>query len=133
MMDYIEMWYQELTTRASATVRKRSEAWGECNKHMGPSYWYAKVRIAIEPGKKLEIIDQLDKDKSKWLKHNDWYNHIIFGVLDVMMTYLTFPIRSFRLIILDADISKVGSRAIAFRLAARDATIKILSDYLPRT
>lgn len=133
MTDYIETWYKDLITRTPFAIKQYSEAWGECDRHTGPSYWYAKVRILVEPSDNLQVVNKLDQDKSARLKQEGWYEQIIFGVLDVMMTYLTSPCRSFRLLILDVDFNEIDSRPIAFRLAGRDAAIKILSDYLPRT
>jgi len=73
------------------------------------------------------VIDRLDKDKSARLRQEECYDQIIFGVLDVMMTFLSSPINSFKLVLLDAMYDEVTSVPIAFRLAAREATRKILS------
>ncbi len=126
MIDYLQMWSRDLLTQKSGTVRLEAEAWGECKRHTGPSIWYARVKLSIAPSDHLEVVDQLDHDKSVRLKSEGWYDQIIFGVLDVMMNDLPSPYGEFKLVIIDAEIDEIGARSSAFRLAARDATIKML-------
>jgi len=130
MSDYLELWYKDLVARAPGTIKKFSEAWGECERHTGPSVWYAKVKIAIGNSDELQVVDQLDTNKSKRLRSEGWYDQIIFGVLDVMLTSWVSPIMTFRLEIKDVDIHEVESRPIAFRIAARDAASKMLPSLL---
>lgn len=129
-MDFIEKWYKDLTTRTSGIqIRKDIEAWGE-HCHKAPAIRYAKVKIRLSPSETLQVVDELDEDKSETLRHNSWFEQIVFGVLDVMMTSLPTPHRYFKLTILDVDIDEIASVPIAFRLAARDAAQKILRKQL---
>jgi len=88
----------------------------------------AKVRIAIAPAAELEIVDALEPDISRLLKDAECFDPIVNGVLDVMMTALRSPARSFRLTILDAVYDDIHSSPMAFRLAAREAARTILSE-----
>jgi len=128
-MDYIEKWISNLLTPSPYNpIKQETESWGEYKKHTGPATRYAKVLISIGPSSRsLEVIDRLDKDKATRLRQEECYDQIIFGVLDVMMTFLSSPINSFKLVILDAVYEEVTSVPIAFRLAAREAARKILS------
>jgi hypothetical protein len=128
-MDYVQLWYQDwsMSHRPDSLIKRAGEAWGVFHKHTGPSIKYGKVKIAISPGADLEVVDALDQAKSDWLKANDCFDQITFGVLDVMLTMLP-PINQFKMIILDADYDEVQSVPIAFRLAAREAARKILDE-----
>ncbi len=124
MTDYIEIWYRNLVTLTSGTIKREYEAWGESIRHE-PSQ-HAKVKIRLGPSNDLRILDQLDPEKSARMKHNGYFDWVIFGVLDVMFTGLVGPYRLFQLTILDVEIDDIKSTQMAFRLAARDATVKIL-------
>ena len=103
-------------------------SWGEINRHVSPRTIRAKVKIAIAPSAELEIIDGLAPDKSRLLKDAECFDAVVYGVLDVMMTALPSPIKSFRLTILDALYDDIHSSPMAFRLAAREAAKSILSE-----
>ena len=128
MKDDIEFWYQDLQARSSYILTRKGEAWGECDRHSGPSWFYAKVLIAIEPHEEFLVINQLDKNKADRMELEDWFDQIVFGVLDVMLSAKSYPCKSFQLVILDIDFDEIDSKPIAFRLAARDATAKILAN-----
>ncbi|MGE5265210.1 MAG: hypothetical protein ACM3S0_17665 [Acidobacteriota bacterium] len=125
MSDYVQLWCNNLLSRSSYTVSQQFETWGECNKHVGPSYWYAKVNITLGPSPDLQVIDNMEKVKSDRLNQAGWFDQIVYGVLDVMLTDFSAPCKTFRLTILDVQIHDVDSNAIAFRLAGKDAARKI--------
>jgi hypothetical protein len=127
MTNYLDRWYQDLITRTPSQLNQRLEAWGECERHTGPAYWYAKVKIAVAPSDQLIVVNQLDERKALRLKEEGWDEYAIFGVLDVMLTHSLSPYRLFQLTLLDADFNDIESRSIAFRWAGRDAARKILS------
>lgn len=125
--NYLELWFEDIGKRNSwYPLRDKSKqtAWGEY-KHKDR---FARVHIGIEPNENLYVSDQLGSEERQWLKENEGqvYNYIVFGVLDVMLTTPQSPSKSFKLDIIDVDIHQVRSSAMAFRLAARDATHKIL-------
>ena len=126
-MDYVQQWVADLTSHSSYNpLKSEREGWGEINRHPSPRTMRAKVKIAIAPSTELEIVDRLAPEKSSLLKDAECYEQIVFGVLDVMMTALSSPVRTFRLTILDAVYDEINSSPMAFRLAAREAAKAIL-------
>lgn len=128
MAAYLESWYQNLLTQTSGAFDREGEAWGECNKHMGPSFRHAKVKLRLSPSNDMEVQSQVDPETSDNLRRNGYNDYIVFGVLDVMLTHSVAPYRLFKLTILAAEIDAVESTQLAFRLAARDAAAKILAN-----
>ena len=126
MNDYLEMWCRDLVAHKSGTVKRTVEAWGECKLYTGTAIWSAKVKVSLGPNDSFQIVDQLAANISERMRHSGWYEQIIFGVLDVMMTDLPSPYGEFTLTISDVCIHEIESRALAFRLAARAAVIKML-------
>jgi hypothetical protein len=126
-MDYVQQWVTDLTSHSSYNPLKgEREGWGEIDRHPSPRTMRAKVRIAIAPSTVLEIVDRLAPEKSTFLKDSECFEQIVFGVLDVMMTGLSSPARTFKLTILDAVYDEINSSPMAFRLAAREAAKAIL-------
>jgi len=129
-MDYVEQWYQGLMASRYQRhpLKRQMEAWGEYHKHLGPRISHAKVKIALGPSETLEVQDRLDPAKRALLDREGCYDQIAFGALDVMMTSLTAAAPTFALTILDIEYDEINSSAMAFRLAARDATRKIVDE-----
>lgn len=111
--------------RTPLKVEQEIEAWGEYQKILGPRQMYARVKVAIGPGDSLKVSDDLPPDKASRLYNYGYDEPIVFGVLDVMLTYKQLPVFPFNLTILDVDIHEVHSSPIAFRLAAREAAKKM--------
>jgi hypothetical protein len=127
-MGFIEKWYEDLMARSPSKLKREVEAWGEYYRQAAVIR-YAKVKICLGPGESLQVFDDLDKDKSDQLRRMGGFEQIVFGVLDVMLTSPSSPCRFFTLRILDVDINEITSVPIAFRLAARDATQRILKEW----
>jgi len=128
MNDYLNNWYENLVTQTSIPVKSANEGWGECDIHTGGLLIYARVRIRISPSEDLHVNDHLDRQYSALLNSNNWFDYIIYGVLDVMLVDKGGPHKKFSLDILEVLADEIRSKPIAFRLAARDATMKILHD-----
>lgn len=128
MTEYVQDWCANLMSRLSQYPANYTQGWGECNLHLGPRIMRAKVKIGVGPGNDLRVTDQLVDVVSARLKRDMSYEYIIFGVLDILMTDLRQPYGKFELTLLDAEIDELNSSAMAFRLAARDATTKMLPD-----
>ena len=133
-MGYIEEWYEDLMTRTSfCPLKEEVEAWGEYYRRAA-AIRYARVKISLGPSESLQVIDDLDRDKSAQLVRYgsvsrqglSGLDQIAFGVLDVLLASLSSPCRCFKLRVLDVDIHEINSVPIAFRLAAREATRSIL-------
>jgi hypothetical protein len=124
-MEYLKKWFDNLLSKPSITLRHHVSAKGECRVHTGPSIWYAAVEIAISPADGFEVEDGLKSEVSAIVNDRGWFDQIIFGVLDVMLTHATAPVRNFRMTILSVDFNEIESNAMAFRLAARNAAEKL--------
>jgi len=130
-MEYLTKWFDNLASNKGGTWPRATTARGECRRHTGPGLWYAAVDLTFIPSDKFEIED---KSTPQVRDHKDglrWYEQIVFGVLDVMLTRPTMPIWNFRLIISNIDYDEIESNPMAFRLAARDAALKILGSHYP--
>ncbi len=127
MKEYIDAWCANLANRSSIPLEQEGEAWGEYTVHTGPSFWRAKVKLSLTNAGRFQVVESLSRDKAASLKHYGYFDYIIFGVLDVLLSDVKGPHKLFVLDILDAEINEIESNQMAFRLAARDAVTKILS------
>ncbi len=126
-MEYLHKWFDDLA-RPGAAWEQTGSARGECRRHVGPSIWYAAVEIRVSPNDKFEVEDlSVPRIINRHIDGERWYDQIVFGVLDVMLTRAVAPIKSFKLTILEIDFDEIQSTPMAFRLAARDAALKILN------
>ncbi len=129
-MEYFHKWVDSLLTRPGGVWEQTLSARGECRRHTGPSIWYAAVKIKVSPNDKFEVEDlSMPKIVDMHIDGLRWYDQIVFGVLDVMLTRAVAPIKSFKLTILEIDFDEIESNPMAFRLAGRDAALKILSQH----
>lgn len=130
-MNYFEEWFTGLTdTKLYNPIKQRATATGEYNKHAGPAIRYARVTIALEPGSNFQVVDKLDTGLSDYLKQQEYFTPIIFGVLDVALTSYSVPINAFALTIIDVNYDEINLSPIAFRLAAREACRAALTQAL---
>ncbi len=125
-MNYLEEWTQSLLVGPELRLKGEGTARGECRRHTGPSLWFAAVTLRLAPASELLFRDELEPQVREKLHVSGWYNEIIFGVLDVLVTDPVAPVRRFELTILGVEIDDIESRGIAFRLAARDAAQNML-------
>jgi hypothetical protein len=128
-MDYFAMWVKNIETSSGINWRRAVDARGECRRHTGPSTWFAAVRIEISPDSKFNVEEKLEAAILARMIEEGWRDQIILGVLDITFTHLVAPLRDFKLTILDIEFNDVESTPKAFRLAAREATKKILELY----
>ncbi len=127
-MEHLRKWFDDLLAEPSIVWKHTRGARGECHKYVSPRIWYAAVEIKISPNDKFEIEDVSEpKIVNKHIDGLRWRDQIVFGVLDVMLTQSVAPIRNFKLTILGVDFNEIESNPMAFRLAARDAALKILN------
>ncbi len=127
-MEYFKKWFDSLLAEPGMTWGKAISARGECRRHTGPSLWYAAVEIRLAPSDEFQIEDLSEpRVVNRHVDGPRWYDQIIFGVLDVMLTQPVAPIVNFKVTILGVDFDEIRSNPMAFRLAARDAALKILN------
>lgn len=126
-MDLVKSWAESLVTKMPDQVRNKVSAKGVCKKHTGGLSMYAAVSITLEPAEKVDVDDQLPEEQRKRLRSEGWYEEIVYGVLDVLMTRPMTPISVFRLMIEHVEFNEMEARGPAFRLAARYAASECLN------
>ncbi len=130
-MTYMEKWFHGLASGPTHTWDTPLSAEGICDRPISPRIWYAKVEIMISPSDQFEIRDKSEPSLDSQIDGMRWLEQIAFGMLDVMLTYLAAPIRNFELTVLSFDFDAINTNPMAFRLAARDAALKILHRRYP--
>ncbi len=123
---YIEEWYLDLNQRSTLRIERDLQAHGVCNRIAGPRQMYAEVTISLHPGRSFDVKDKMDREKASRIHEYGYYKSIVFGVLDILLTHAQLPITECYLEIHDVEINEVHSSPMAFRLAARDAAVRIL-------
>lgn len=119
-------WAEGLLGKQPDSIREAVSATGTCKKHTGGLSLYACVSIRLEPSEALEVRDEIPPNEGDRLRAEGWYDEILNGVLDVLMTRPMTPIGVFRLVVTDVKFNEMESRPIAFRLAGRYAAIECL-------
>ncbi len=125
-MGPLENWLATFRGKEGDRVRESISGRGVCKKHTGGISLYAAVSLRLEPSEKLEVMDQLSDEQRRRLQSEAWYDEILYGVLDVLLTKPMTPICRFRLVIEAVEYNEMESRKAAFRLAARYAATDCL-------
>jgi hypothetical protein len=120
MNSYLTEWAAQILSSSSMTLRAPVEVVGIRDQHMGPRWEFAQIKVKIEPADSFEVqIDPLaravDSDENGYL---DW---AIMGLLDVLLTAETRPLKNIRVTFIEAKNHPVDSSQMAFRHAGRDA------------
>lgn len=124
MKTYFEQWFNNLMSRRSEVISISGTVVGLQNRHLGPRTDYAKLAITYEPWDSF-LIDCTAPNIEE-LRANAYLDYAVFGVLDVLLTAQSYPIRNIHLTIKEADIHPVHANQLAFRWAGRDAARKLL-------
>lgn len=137
-MEYLKEWFEYLEAKGKLSIswKETISVTGECH-HSGPNIWFAVVNLEFSPRKQFEVNNTLSTDVLKFLQDRqpdrNWYTHIVFGVLDVMLTVPPTPLANFKLTIRDAIYNDIESHELAFRMAARNAAAKALRIHFPNS
>ena len=124
MKDYVQIWFDHLRRRPQASIPSRIEIVGEYDKHTGPAWPRAAVRMIVEPADAFEVVDEVEEtDDLEQFAHPDY---IMFGLLSVLMTASWSPILKIRITLKEVKIDRVETTRMAFEMAGRDAGKKIL-------
>ena len=131
MKDYLNLWFQELLRVTSLTLKSRITMTGESNRHLGPRWEFARVRVTVEPALYFEVVDATSGNEEARRegvldRYLDW---TIFGLLDVLMMDRHAPLRNIRIILEEIEIHPIDSSQMSFRNAGRDAGRKILESF----
>jgi hypothetical protein len=118
-MNYFEKWLVDLGQRQSMPLSKAVCVEGVRDKKLGPRSDYAKIEVQCEPAERFEVM--FDLPNLKEAQQHAYLDWAICGMLDVLMTENTYPLRNVRLTIKGAVIDPIRSNQMAFRHAGRDA------------
>jgi len=124
MKTYLEKWADDLLSRQSDAVTKPGCVEGVRDKALGPRSDYALVIIRFEACNSFHV--ECDCENRSELEACGYFDSIVFGLLDVLMTASAYPVRNISLRIDRAEIDPIHSSQMAFRLAGRDAGRKIV-------
>ncbi len=127
----LESWFNDLISKTSGTWRQTIRTAGICRTASSSLILYAAVEIAFSPSEQFEAIESLPPGVGKLVRERGWYDHVIFGVLDILMTVPEYPFRNIRIDLQQVDYNEIESKQIAFRWAARDAAVKALNVHFP--
>ncbi|PTY01764.1 hypothetical protein DB346_11260 [Verrucomicrobia bacterium LW23] len=124
MKNYLEQWSNQFASRLSATVARSGRVEGVRDKVLGPRSDYASIVVAFEASDSLKV--ECSADNRAELEACGYLDYAVFGLLDVLMTASTYPMRNIRLNIVEAEIHPIHANQLAFRWAGRDAGRKII-------
>jgi len=121
---YLERWFETLIKKPSPPLMFVVTATGECDKHLGPTWQFARIKVSIEPATRFEVVDLVPN--SEELRSSGYPDWAIFGLLDVLVLSDSFPTDKIRIVLTEADYNAVESSPMAFRQAGRESARKIL-------
>ncbi|MEM6689365.1 MAG: elongation factor G [Planctomycetota bacterium] len=107
------------------TIEKTSEITGQCNRQMGATQMFARLKVAISPlassSAPVQVFDRIPPDTMMTNTMRD-------AAMDEMRERAAgggllagFPLSGVRIEVLDAEVAEEGSDEVAFRIAASDA------------
>jgi len=131
-MNFIKDWFDNIESKTSGGWNKTITVIGECRRHTGPSIWFASLEVEFAPNSQFEVSNKLKPEVGKLIQERGWYEYIVFGILDVMLTTPHAPIKNFKLTINQVEFNETESNQMAFRLAARNAASKALDLYFQK-
>ncbi len=132
-MDIFDDWFNNLMRKSTKSWKRTIVSTGLYDIHTGPSIHYAKVKVGFSPSDVFQIDDDLPIEVRNNLIEQDCYRYIIYGILDILLTTMVYPIKDIKISLIQVDFNEIESSPMAFRLAARDATRKALVEHFPNT
>jgi Elongation factor G, domain IV len=124
-MDIYNKWFEDLMQRKGRKWKGIIRVQGE-GKRYGPTTWFAKVILEFSPSNEFEVGNLLEPGLAKIAYNEEWYDFIIYGVLDILLVSQLEPIKDLKLTICQIEYNETESNSMAFRLAARNAALKAL-------
>jgi translation elongation factor EF-G len=125
-MDYLAFWMQTVVSRKSLPLREATQIDGLCNAHLGPRWEFAKITLRAEPWESFDVQVKLGAKQPKFEKEG-YIDAAILGLLDTLLVSGQSPLKDVRVTLLDAEEHEVDSSPNAFRMAGRDAGLKLLA------
>jgi len=129
-MNHFEKWLTDLAQRQTMLLPKAVRVAGVRDKILGPRSDYAKIDVLCEPADSLEI--KFDLPNLQEAQQHGYLDWAVMGMLDVLMTENTYPLRNVRLTIKGADIDSIKSNQMAFRHAGRNAARNLFEAIRPK-
>ncbi len=124
-MNYLTKWFDEVQSRHSMSLSSSVTVSGVRDQHMGPRWERAKIEVRAEPAASFDVRFGPDIDQSDTTRM--FLEAALFGLLDILLVYRTYPLRNVRITLTRCEIDPVDSSQMAFRQAGRDAGMKIIS------
>ena len=124
-------WHDNIIATTGTSWTQVVNVTGSCRQYAGPRILYASIVVDFLPNDQFEVSEVLDSESSNVANTYGWFEYIVFGVLDVMLTVPSLPIKNFKLSIREIKYNDIESNQIAFRLAGRDAAVKALRRHFP--
>ena len=123
-MNYFEKWLNDLREEQSMTLTAPIRVEGVRDQALGPRSDYAKIDILCEPAESFEVkFDLPNLEEAQEYGYLDW---AVMGILDVLMTEQTYPLRNVRVTFKGAEIHPIHANQMAFRHAGRAAARNLL-------
>jgi elongation factor G len=123
-MNYLKEWSSSVISLPSAKLRKAVEVEGLRDKHLGPRWEYAKVKLRIEPAESFEVGFEMPRIAGS--ERATFMDAVIMGLLDVVVVMETSPMIDIRVTLVELIEHEVDSSQRAFRMAGRDAGQNLL-------
>lgn len=102
---------------------------GYCHHHTGATIIFAHVDIELRPSDILEYEWKISEEHMRFISNQNYDRAISCGVMDIMLSGTTTSIFNYKCIVHLIETRKKGDNHRALRLAARDATQRILFNY----
>jgi translation elongation factor EF-G len=127
--EYLTLWANELLQRRSSKLNSTISVTGERDQSASPKWDFAKIKLRVEPSTEFEVVNNVSRDVNNVATSEElqlFLNWAIFGMLDVLLVANASPLRDVRIVLMEAEVHRVDSSQMAFRMAGRDAGRKIL-------
>jgi translation elongation factor EF-G len=130
MKPILEQWLADVANRQTAQLSQSGLVEGVRDRPLGPRSDFAKITVAFEPASALAV--ECSAPNRSELEADRYLEGAVFGLLDVLLTAGTYPLRNVKLTITAAEIHPIHSSQMAFRWAGRDAATKLLEAIQPK-
>jgi len=127
MTDDLRLWAESLVSLPSIGLPRIVEVVGEQDRHLGPRWESARVTFRLEPHDGLEL-RITPSSKLQRMERMHFLSAAAYGLLDVLLTQPTGPMRDVLVVVVDAEANEVDSSQHAFRMAGRNAGKRVLEE-----
>lgn len=123
MKNYLELWWKDLLSLPQITLASAVTVIGFHEHHFGARQQQATVVVELHPAESLSVnLGQYEFN----IEHCELAEATVMGILDVLLTSGMLPMKSVVIKIIELQIDPVLATANAFRMAGRDAALKVV-------